>query len=81
MTNEFSPGEIQRRLMYIEDAMRSRVSKDLYDRDLREIHEDIAEMRKSISKIEDSFSWAVRLFIAQFLAVIIGLLFFLLGQP
>lgn len=74
-------GEISRRLEEVERRVSSRVSRELYDRDLREIREDLTEIRNSLREVKESISWGMRIVVAQFLALIVGLLFFLLGQP
>jgi uncharacterized membrane protein YgaE (UPF0421/DUF939 family) len=76
-----SLAEIVRRMEDADRRIASKLSRELYDRDHKEIKEDISEIRASVKEIKDSFSWGIRLFVAQFLALIVGLLFFLLGQP
>jgi hypothetical protein len=78
---ELTPGEIVRRFEELERRIASRVSRELYDRDLREIRDDLSEIRENIRQVKESMSWGMRLVVAQFLALIVGLIFFLLGQP
>lgn len=62
--------ELARRITIIENRL---VSKDVYERDIREIREDTSE-------IKDTLKWAMRLLVGQFLALVIALLFFFLNQ-
>ena len=61
------------RVAILEGRFDERVSKEVYQRDLKEIHADIGE-------IKDAQRWANRLIIAQFLALMVGLILFLVTQ-
>jgi hypothetical protein len=64
---DLSPGEIRRQLDTLERRQFNLVSKEIYERDIREIHSDIAE-------IKESQKWSGRLIIAQFVTLIIALI-------
>lgn len=65
--------EVERRLNEWDRRMSGHVSRELYERDRQEIKEDIAEIRGSIT-------WALRLVVAQFLALVITLVMFVVGR-
>lgn len=73
--------ELSRRVDQLERRLGSQVSRDLYDRDRVEIRDDLNEIRAAIKDLRDSSTWAVRLVVGQFLALVVGLLLFLLGTP
>lgn len=73
--------EVVRRLDEVDRRLATKVTRDLYDRDRTDLKEDIAEIRLGVKEMKESFNWGLRVFVAQFLALIVGLLFFLLGQP
>lgn len=67
MSGELTPGELARRLTRLEADS---VSSDVYERDLRELKENIGEIR-------DSLTWAMRLIVGQFVSLVLALLLFL----
>lgn len=64
--------EMVRRLESVERRQSGYVSKEVYDRDHREMRQDVGE-------IKDSQKWAMRLLVGQFVALIVGLLILVLG--
>ena len=65
--------ELSRAVREIRRTQDQLVTKELYERDIREIHEDTGE-------IKDTLKWAMRLLVGQFLGLVIALLFFALNR-
>ena len=64
--DDVTQGEIVRRLDTLERRQYDFVSKDVYERDIKEIRGDTRE-------IKESQKWAARLIVAQFVTLIIAL--------
>jgi hypothetical protein len=79
--SEVSIAELQRRVEGLERRSSDQVSRELYERDRQSIKDDIGDIRAALKELKDSGTWAIRLVIGQFLALIVGLLMFLLGNP
>ena len=81
---EVSNGEIMRRLDELERRVNSRLSRELYDRDMGEIRTDIREIKDSQASYQKEEREGRRalqtMVLAQFIALIIGLVLFLIGR-
>lgn len=73
--------EVERRLNEWDRRISGQVSRELYERDRQEMKDDLSDIQQSIRELKDASTWATRLIIGQFLALLVGLLMFLLGNP
>ena len=71
--SDLTPGEVARKLSELDRRLTSKVSRELYDRDRAQYLEDINE-------IKDSLRWGIRVVIAQFLAMLAGLIVLIVGR-
>lgn len=67
---EMTQAEVSRAIQRLETGQRSFVSKDVYERDLKELRGDLNE-------IKESQKWAMRLLVSNFLGLIVAVVIFL----
>jgi hypothetical protein len=82
--SELTAGEITRKLEELERRVTSKVSRELYDRDLLEIKGDLREIKDGQAAYQKEEREGRRtlqsMIIAQFIALIVGLVLFLVGR-
>ena len=80
MTFDLSHGEVTRRIEELERRVASKVSRELYDRDLVEIKSDLHEIKENQKEERLGRRALQQMVIAQFIALIVGLVLLLVGR-
>lgn len=73
MNDDVTLPELARRVDGVERRQSEFVRREVYEKDVKNLHEDITE-------IKDGQKWATRLIVGQFLALVIALLIWVIQQ-
>lgn len=77
---DLTPGEISRKLEELERRLTSKLSRELYDRDMGEIKGDLLEIKAGQKEEREGRRALQQMVVAQFIALIVGLVLLLVGR-
>jgi hypothetical protein len=78
---DLTSAEIYRRFEDHDRRLDLKVNRELYDRDRANLSDDVKDIRERIDQLVAANTWAMRLIAGQFVALIVGLIMFLVGRP